>query len=109
MIQKYAKLVRDNIPQIIRDQGRVPTVRVLSECEYVCALEKKLSEEMQEYLQERTPEELCDILEVVEALAGARGFTTEQIYTLKEEKKLRNGAFEQRFFLEEICTSEKEG
>ena len=44
-IRKYDKLVRDNIPEIIVQQGNVSVIRELSESEYISELEKKMFDE----------------------------------------------------------------
>ncbi len=41
----YNKLVRDRIPEIIKNKGETPVTRVLKESEYKEELEKKLLEE----------------------------------------------------------------
>ena len=41
---EYNKLVRDRIPDIIRNQGETPHIRTLGEDEYIRALEEKLNE-----------------------------------------------------------------
>ena len=46
----YNKLVRDNIPNIIKEKGEEPITRILSDEEYKKELEKKLNEEYQEVL-----------------------------------------------------------
>lgn len=46
----YKKLVRDYIPDIIKDNGEVPIVRILDDEEYLKELNKKLLEEVNEYL-----------------------------------------------------------
>lgn len=45
------KLVRDNIPNIIKENGEVPITRILTDEEYKKELEKKLDEELQEVLE----------------------------------------------------------
>ena len=67
------KLVRDKIPQIIRETGAEPLVRVADEAEYVQLLRRKLLEEVGEFLDSGATEELADILEVVLALASQHG------------------------------------
>ena len=74
---RYDKLVRDKIPQIIKDQGNIPVIRVLSDGEYIEYLNKKLKEETEEYLESNCIEELCDIMEVTKAIASALNFTDE--------------------------------
>ena len=68
----YNKLVRDKIPNIIKEKGETPVVRVLDEIEYKNELEKKLYEEYKEVIQasgDDRLEELADMLEVIRALA----------------------------------------
>ena len=46
----HRKLVRDKIPQIIGNSGKTCQTRVLSDDEYITALDMKLREELNEYL-----------------------------------------------------------
>jgi len=46
----YKKLVRDNIPDIIKNNGEIPITRILSNGEYKFELEKKLLEECNEVI-----------------------------------------------------------
>lgn len=55
MEKVYNKLVRDNIPEIIKNNGAEPFTRVLSEKEYWEYLLKKDEEELEEV---RTAESL---------------------------------------------------
>lgn len=102
MIRKYEKLVRDNIPEIIKKQNQTPIVRVLSNDEYRCCLNKKLLEEVNEYLENNCIEELCDILEVIEALTKHMNYTQAEVQNIKTSKALKNGGFEKKLFLEEV-------
>lgn len=47
----YNKLVRDKIPNIIKEKNETPVVKVLTDEEYKKELEKKLYEEYQEVLE----------------------------------------------------------
>ena len=98
----YNKLVRDNIPDIIRQQGETPVIRTLEDGEFLACLEKKLLEEVEKFLAEENLNELGDILEVLEAIAHLQGWTDGQIRYTKEEKPQRNGAFRERVFLEKV-------
>ena len=102
MIKAYNKLVRDRIPQIIRGQGKSCTVRTLDEAEYISMLEKKLQEELDEYIQSRSAEELADLLEVMIAVAAASGHDWQYIEQLRVEKRQSRGGFEDRIALLQV-------
>ena len=95
----YNKLVRDNIPEIIRSQGQTPHIRTLSDGEFRMALEQKLDEETDEFHKVKNLEELADILEVVYALAETLGYTKEELLFLYDQKHENRGGFQNRIFL----------
>ena len=49
----YNKLVRDKIPEIIEADGKTCKTRILSNEEYIAALEVKLNEEVAEYQMDK--------------------------------------------------------
>lgn len=98
----YYKLVRDNIPEIIKNQGETPYVSVLDDKRYNTALRKKLKEEAREYLASEEIEELADIIEVIEALANHKGSSLEEILEIKEKKAKKNGKFKEKLFLKTV-------
>ncbi len=98
----YNKLVRDNVPDIIWEQGETPVIRTLDDEEFGRCLEEKLREEVGEFLEEKTLDELGDILEVLEELAHLQGWTDGEIRHAREEKAQRNGIFRERVFLEKV-------
>ena len=100
--RKYQKLVRDNIPDIIRESGETPVVRTLDDMEYVECLHKKLREEVDEFLEESTLDELSDILEVLDALANLQGWTDGEIQKARRDKAEARGAFRERVYLEKV-------
>ena len=95
----FEKLVRDKIPEIIKQDGGQAVTRVLSDEEYRVCLEKKLDEEVAEYHESGELEELADVLEVVYALAQAQGHTVEELLSACQKKRDRRGSFSQKFFL----------
>lgn len=101
MRREYNKLVRDKIPQIIERNGEKPICRVLGPEEYREQLCRKLREEMDEFLEENSPEELADLYEVADALAQLLG-GKEKIAELQRRKRETNDAFEKRVFLESV-------
>lgn len=98
----YNKLVRDNIPEICKSNSQIAYVSVLDKEQYNIELRKKLLEETNEYLDSGGMEELADILEVCEALAGYNGCSFDKLLEIKEKKAIKNGKFDKRLFLEKV-------
>ena len=97
----HNKLVRDKIPDIIKESGRKCKTKVLSDKDYVFELERKLSEEVHEYKLDKNPDELCDVLEVVYALAVARGMSLEELEAKRIAKRETRGGFDGKVYLVE--------
>ena len=98
---RYDKLVRDGIPDIIREKGGTPVYHIATRSEYERALTAKLREEVDEYLESGAAEELADILEVVYTLAASAGYSNEQLNALRDKKADERGGFTGRVILEE--------
>ncbi|MCR4578068.1 MAG: nucleoside triphosphate pyrophosphohydrolase [Clostridiales bacterium] len=98
----YNKLVRDRIPEIIEASGRTCATRILPEGEYLLMLEAKLDEELAEFHKDRTLEELADLMEVIRAIAVARGCPPEELERIRAGKADARGGFADRIFLEEV-------
>ena len=94
------KLVRDRIPQIIRENGITPIINVLSDDDYLLELDKKLNEEISEYQVDKSLEELADVMEVIYAICNARGYSIEELLALKEKKRISRGGFEKKLYWE---------
>jgi predicted house-cleaning noncanonical NTP pyrophosphatase (MazG superfamily) len=98
-MKTYNKLVRDKIPGIIRESGAKCTYRVLSQGDYLKALDEKLTEEFAEYHRDQSLEELADLLEVIYAAAKARGCSAEGLERIREEKAAKRGRFDEKIML----------
>ncbi len=94
------KLVRDKIPQIIKEDGKIPITRLLNNEEYINELDIKLNEEVQEYQVEKSIEEMADVLEVLFAICEARGYTIDELMKVRNEKKDKRGAFREKIYWE---------
>ena len=103
---RYHKLVRDRIPEIIEASGKTCTWETLSEGAYLQLLDEKLNEELAEYQESKSLEELADLLEVVQAVVRARGWTSEQLEQLRADKAARRGGFEKRILLTSVRKKE---
>ena len=101
-MKHYHKLVRDKIPQIIEAAGKTCTCSVLPEEEYLSLLDAKLNEEVAEYRESGALEELADILEVIRAIAAARGASIGEVEAIREAKRAERGGFERRILLEDV-------
>jgi len=99
---KYDKLVRDKIPQIIEDAGKVYTTHTADDKEYVCKLYAKVLEELDEFKENPSAEEMADIFEVLEGLISFYGLDREEIESIKKAKREKRGAFEDRIILESV-------
>ena len=92
------KLVRDLIPDLIRQSGRTVEVRYLTGDELIAALGAKLVEEAQEaaeVVHSRTDlvEELADVREVIAALMATAGITDHEVANAAVSKAEKRGAF----------------
>ena len=103
MEKVFNKLVRDNIPSIIENNGEKSFIRVLGESEYKIELEKKLNEEYNEVLSSSGKdriEELAVMVEIIKCLAEIEGFSLDEVIEVSKEKSLKRGSFSKRIFLE---------
>ena len=56
----YNKAIRDKIPEIIKESGNNCNIKTLSDEKFLIELEKKLDEELIEYHESKSVEELTD-------------------------------------------------
>ena len=99
---KYNKLVRDRIPEIIEASGKSCVTEILSDEAYLRMVDAKLDEELAEYHSDPNVEELADLLEVIYAAAVARGYTLEQLESVRTAKAEKRGAFANKILLKEV-------
>jgi len=99
---KYNKLVRDNIPKVIKKSGKNPVIHIANEEEYWKKLKEKLSEEVDEFLKESNEEEIADILEIIDAICKFKGFDKKKIDEIKKQKAEKRGKFDDKIILDEV-------
>lgn len=102
----YNKLIRDNIDEIINNNGKneLAVTRILNKEEYKLELLKKLEEEFKE-LQEAINtgitddiiEESADLIEVIRAINNDN---LESVLNRLEDKRTKKGGFVKRKYLE---------
>lgn len=102
----YNKLVRDFIPQVIKNTGKKFSTRILDETEYIEHLKKKAFEELEEYVNtdknKDSIEELADLLEIIHALAEYHGSSIAEVEEVRKQKAEKRGGFKEKIFLIEV-------
>lgn len=101
-MRNYNKLVRDRIPEIVRQNGRECVAVTMSEAEYRQALLEKLIEEAQEAATaspQNLVAELADLYEVIDAVMVAYGIEREFVLKEQERKRTERGGFDKRIRL----------
>jgi len=99
-MKTYNKLVRDKIPNIIKKDGVKCNIHVADDKEYRLKLSEKLREEVEEFIEKPSAEEIADVLEVVETIARLNGIGLEEIKEQKIMKKNLRGGFGKKIILE---------
>lgn len=98
----YNKLIRDKNVKLMEDKGCKVTYEILDEKRYGQELDKKLQEEVGEYLEDYNIEEMADVMEVIYAILKYRGITMEEVDKVRLDKQKRKGGFERRVYLKEV-------
>lgn len=104
---KYNKLVRDEIPEIIAEEGKSVSYRILNDDEFKIALEEKLDEVVIEYHDTKSVEEIADIVEVLNAIIKANGHNRFKVFFARIKKKILKGGFNRHAFLESVTEEKK--
>ena len=98
---KHNKLVRDKIPEIIKNNREVPITHIASDDEYWKKLKEKLQEEIDEFMKESNEEELADILEVINAICDFKKINKKELELIRKKKTKERGGFKERIILDE--------
>lgn len=94
------KLVRDKIPDLMREAGVEPQIRRANQNERIRLLILKLHEEVEEL--ELTPciEECVDVFEVVATIAEELGVSRDELFAAALKKATARGQFRMGYILE---------
>ena len=98
----HGKLVRDLIPTVIELAGKTPVSDLVSLNELEGALDSKLREEVAEFLESHSIEEMADILEVLHGIAFHKGISWEEVESVRVRKREERGGFEKGIRLLEV-------
>lgn len=94
------KLVRDNIPEIMKTKGKEPIIHIATDEEFMEFLIKKLEEEVIEIKNDTNVEELADLTEVINQIIFLIGSNPLELERVRIEKLKKNGGFSKRIILE---------
>lgn len=94
--------MRDHIPKIIKKAGKKPVTRLATDGGYWTMLKAKLQEEVAEFLENPTEEELVDIYEVMNAIYDFKGIDKKNLKKIRKEKAKEKGKFKKRIILESV-------
>jgi predicted house-cleaning noncanonical NTP pyrophosphatase (MazG superfamily) len=105
-MQVFNKLVRDLIPNIIKESGKECVYRTLTDREFKRALVTKVVEEGQELMQASNKnemvDELGDLYEVIETIMMVYNIDKREIDDHRIKKNITKGGFDDRVYLEEV-------
>ncbi len=102
------RLVRDFIPDLVKEAGHQVTFRPLSDEEKPRFLKEKVLAEAAQLRDADTgneKEEIADVLETLETLIRARGYDRDSLKQVKDAKRKRRGGFEKGWVVEETQTA----
>jgi len=101
---KYPKLVRDKIPEIVAGKtGKEVKIRTMEDEEYRRFLLKKVVEEAEELAatenQEHMAEELADVMELIDTILEVNGLSWEAIRKIQKAKAEIRGGFKKKILM----------
>ena len=99
---KYDKLVRDRIPEIIKNSNKEYKIHVVDKDETIKYLIRKFSEELDEFEESYAKEELADVLELIHGLAYHLDYDLGEIESIREDKYSKRGGFEDSIVLDYV-------
>lgn len=101
-MEEYNKIVRDNIPTIIENNGSKCEIEIVSNEEALSYLYAKLIEEVNEFLESKDIHEIADVIEVLYAICDKMKITRAMLETIRQQKEKENGGFENNIILKKV-------
>lgn len=102
MKKEYNKLVRDNIPEIIKNEGKKCDFIVVDNDTKLSLLLEKLIEESNELKESKTAEEIADVQEVLDSIIEELKFEKTDILKIQIDKKEKRGSFSKGIVLKTV-------
>jgi predicted house-cleaning noncanonical NTP pyrophosphatase (MazG superfamily) len=101
-MREYDKLVRDRIPDVVRENDETPVAHTVEGEAYRERLRAKLVEEATEFRDDPTVEELGDVLDVVAAIREAEPIDEHELQLKRRAKQEERGGFEDGVVLDRV-------
>ena len=99
------KLVRDKIPNIIKESNKTCEYHIASEDEYKIRLYEKMVEELEEFIENPSLEEAADIYEVLSSMCALHSIHMTHVTYATLVKRKQRGGFEGAIVLERVSES----
>jgi len=106
---KFDKLVRDKIVELQQQDGGEVDYKILSDKEFLRALQRKLHEEASEINVEDKGtliSELADVQEVIDCLIKAIGKSKADILVAQTEKNKKAGSFSKKMYVNTVSVQD---
>ncbi len=101
-MEEYNKLVRDKIPEIIKGNNQIPFTHIADDEEYGGKLKDKLKEEVDEFLEDGSIEEMADVFEVIGAINKSKSWKLDEIIRIQKQKREKRGGFKNKIILDKV-------
>ena len=99
---KADKLIRNKMPEIMREWGINIFERKMEQDEYIARLKDKLIEEAKEVISAKEKHEICeelaDLIEVIHSLIAVNHLSLEQVEEARLNKKAKKGGFDGKIY-----------
>ena len=96
------KLVRDYIPSIIAESGKLCDYHIATMQELEEKLYEKMNEELDEFIENPCIEEAADMYEVLKSICWLHRLNIDDVISKARDKSIKKGGFSAAIILEKV-------